>query len=388
MAVPRRGKSNKSPPILSHEFVIQNHADIVSCVAMVLVIGLMFQATSPVASLFIALQHNITVNATTETAPTSYYTYGLKDLFTIFFYVLICIVVHAVIQEYILDKLNRRMHLSKVKHSKFNESGQLLVFYAASAIWGMDIIIRENYASNISRLWEGYPHINLPFVVKFYYVLQLAYWVHSYPELYFQKVKKDELWSRIQYITMYLVFISVGYLLNLTRLTLFLLVLHYVVELIFHASRLLYFSEKSEIANPGFMIWNILFVVVRLFTITLSVLALWYGLSKTSAASINFADGNFNTHIVRINCLVAIFFLQAWVMWNFITFHLRRVREKTEAAAVVANKKLASPGSSQKRKKAKAAVRENDESRSEEGSGDEPAPPENGNLRQRQTKGR
>lgn len=38
---------------------------------------------------------------------------------------------------------------------------------------------------------------------------------------------------------------------SLTRLTLFLLVLHYVVELIFHASRLLYFSEKSEVANPG-----------------------------------------------------------------------------------------------------------------------------------------
>lgn len=57
--------------------------------------------------------------------------------------------------------------------------------------------------------------------------------------------------------------------------------------------------------------------------------------------------------VYRINCLVAIFFLQAWVMWNFITFHLRRVRERNEAAAVVANKKLASPGSSQKRKKAK-----------------------------------
>jgi len=45
MAVPRRGKSNKNPPIFSHEFIIQNHADIVSCVAMVLVIGLMFQAS-------------------------------------------------------------------------------------------------------------------------------------------------------------------------------------------------------------------------------------------------------------------------------------------------------------------------------------------------------
>jgi len=45
MAVPRRGKSNKNPPIFSHEFIIQNHADIVSCVAMVLVIGLMFQVS-------------------------------------------------------------------------------------------------------------------------------------------------------------------------------------------------------------------------------------------------------------------------------------------------------------------------------------------------------
>jgi len=32
-----------------------------------------------------------------------YYTYGLKDFFTTIFYVLISIVVHAVIQEYVLD---------------------------------------------------------------------------------------------------------------------------------------------------------------------------------------------------------------------------------------------------------------------------------------------
>ena len=43
---------------------------------------------------------------------------------------------------FIWQKLNRRMHLSKVKHSKFNESGQLAMFYAASAAWGVDLIIR------------------------------------------------------------------------------------------------------------------------------------------------------------------------------------------------------------------------------------------------------
>lgn len=42
-------KPTKNPNFLSHEFVIQNHADIVSCVAMVFVIGLMIQVSWLVA---------------------------------------------------------------------------------------------------------------------------------------------------------------------------------------------------------------------------------------------------------------------------------------------------------------------------------------------------
>jgi len=126
----RKAAANKNLPILSHEFVIQNHADIMSCVAMVIVIGLMVQVserrrnyfltssfnvlvlflyhvmclfalqlTSPVSSLFVALQYVQTPG------PNALQTYGtgLKDLFAIFFYFLICIIFHAIIQEYVLD---------------------------------------------------------------------------------------------------------------------------------------------------------------------------------------------------------------------------------------------------------------------------------------------
>lgn len=40
-----RKASSKSPKILSHEFVIQNHADIVSCFALIFVVGLMLQVS-------------------------------------------------------------------------------------------------------------------------------------------------------------------------------------------------------------------------------------------------------------------------------------------------------------------------------------------------------
>ncbi|KAK3088629.1 hypothetical protein FSP39_021485 [Pinctada imbricata] len=335
----RRTRSTKNPPIFSHEFVIQNHADIVSCVAMVFVIGLMFQATAPVASLFVALQHNVTRNETDSSEnDVTLYTNGLKDILCVFFYLLICVVIHAVIQEYILDKLNRKMHLSKVKHSKFNESGQLMAFYGASAVWGGDLIVRENFLS-INQLWEGYPHNELSFMMKFYFIVQIAYWLHCFPELYFQKTKKDDMLSRIQYAVLYLVFITAAYSLNFSRVALVMIVLHYSVEFVFHLARLLYFAEKTDLANTGFMVFNGLFVLVRLGTITLSVLTFWYGLEQSNQPSVDREAGNFNTQMIRINCLAAICLLQAWMMWNFINFHLRRMREKSASS----RKQLKSP---------------------------------------------
>ena len=41
--MPGRRKTGKNAPILSHEFVITNHGDIVSCICMVFMMGLMFQ---------------------------------------------------------------------------------------------------------------------------------------------------------------------------------------------------------------------------------------------------------------------------------------------------------------------------------------------------------
>jgi len=373
----RRPKSNKNPPIFSHEFVIQNHADIVSCIAMVFIIGLMFAATNPIAILFVALQHNYTMDATEEggdVGPTLY-SYGKRDFFTGFFYFLIVIVVHAVIQEYLLDKINRRMHLSKVKHSKFNESGQLMLFYAASAGWGVDILVREGQMTSISSLWEGYPHVFMPFILKFYFICQLAYWVHCFPELYFNKIKKEEMFGRIQYASLYLIFIAAAYALNLTKIALCLLVIHYTVEFIFHLSRLLYFSEKTDLANTGFMVWKMLFVLVRLGSITLGVLTFWYGLEQVESSETSYTEGDFNTKVVRINCLAALCLLQAWMMWNFITFHLRRARESAQSAPI--KKPLGSTFKKKTEKKSKG-----DGDNSDENSGVETSQ-ENGSVRQR-----
>lgn len=359
-----KGKKTKNPPVLSHEFVIQNHADIVACVAMVFVVGLMFQVSTPLASVFIALQHNVT--APVEIQPgvfqdVAFYTAGLKDIAAVFFYMLISVVIHAIIQEYLLDKVNKKLHLSKIKHARFNESGQLLAFYLVSLVWGGDLIMRENLF-NISALWDGYPHNNMTFLFKFFFIIQISYWIHIFPELYFQKTKKEDMPSKIQYASLYLVFVLAAYIFRLTRVSLLLLVVHYLAEAVYHVCRILAYAEKTNISSKLFKLGDLLFVLARLSSVILAFLTFWYGLAKAPIEQqvLDIATGNFNTGFFRLNALVAVCLLQAWLMWNFIMFQVKRMRENSVFSSGSGGAKGARK-SQQDRAKARKEKREQEE---------------------------
>merc|ERR1711970_346869 len=364
-----KGKKTKNPPILSHEFVIQNHADIVACVAMVFVVGLMFQVSSPLASVFIALHHN--VSAPVEIQPGvfqdfTFYTAGIKDVSAVFFYLLISIVMHAIIQEYLLDKVNKKLHLSKIKHAKFNESGQLLAFYIVSLFWGGDIILRENLLS-VSALWDGYPHNNMTFLFKFFFIIQISYWLHIFPELYFQKTKKEDMPPKIQYATLYLIFITAAYMFRFTRLSLVLLVVHYLAESVFHTCRILSYAERTNVSSKLFKLGDLLFVLARLSSVILAVLTFWYGLAKAPLEEqiLDIASGNFNTPLFRLNALVAVCLLQAWLMWNFIMFQVKRMREASAYSNSASGSAAKNKKSQQERAKARKEKREQEQEEDE-----------------------
>jgi len=303
---------------------------------MVFIIGLMFKVTAPFASAFIALKHNITDLQDQSISPILY-TYGYKDLGLVFFYTLIAIVVHAVIQEYVLDKLIRKVRLSKTKTNKFNESGQLLSFYAISAACAVVIFKDEGYFRSLNFFWTDYPHVGLTFLTKFFFIFQISYWLHQYPELYLQKVKKEEILSKVLVASVNLLLCAAIYCLNLTRIGLTFLFLEYAISVLFHFSRILYFFNKTQISNIGFRAYNVLFVLTRPAVIVLSVFVFWFGLENSSVDSINLDEGNFNTPLVRISALSVIIVLQVWMLWNFILFHFKKKRENAQPIASCKN---------------------------------------------------
>ncbi|CAI6377388.1 unnamed protein product [Macrosiphum euphorbiae] len=348
MAPIKGKKANKNLSIFSNEAIIQNHANIISCVVVFIVIGLMVQLTSPVSSLFVALQYVQAPRANTFQT----YGTGLKDLFAIFFYFLICIMFHAIIQEYVLDKICCKLHLSKSKNSKFNESGQLIVFNAVSMIWALYIVVNGNWLADLSSLWIGYPYSTLSFSTKFFYIIQFAYWAHIMPELYFQKIKKEDMFSRVKYSLLYLAFVSAIYITNFHRIGVVLLLLNYVCVFTKHAIKLIQITEKKQCSKKVQLAQNVytwLFYAVQLLILILSQTMLWFGLKDVQYSG-ELLD--FNTPIFKLICSISALATQSWIVYEFLNNQNSNGLNLSTSFGIIKSKPKTTVISNKKRKNA------------------------------------
>lgn len=194
------------------------------------------------------------------------------------------------------------------------------------------------------RIWSGYPaeHRVMSISYKMFFIFQISYWLHQFPEFYLQKLKRDEIRQKTFHTVTYLAFITAAYFLNFTRVGMVLLSLDYLSQLIFHVTRLAHFLGKKNFSLPMFKVFNIAFVLLRFFSVVIAVMTFWYGLRQTEAPFIDISAGSFNTPAIRLNMLLAIVLVQLYLLYTFVSFHMGRFREshakkeKKKAAAAAA----------------------------------------------------
>ena len=135
----------------------------------------------------------------------AFYTAEVKVIESVYFCLLISVVMHAIIQECLLDKASKLLHLSMTMQTGFNEAGQLLAFHLVSLVWGGGIILREN-PLNVSTVGVDYPHNNLTFLSNFF--IQISYCLNILPELYFQRINSEDRSPEFQSTTTYWIFVT------------------------------------------------------------------------------------------------------------------------------------------------------------------------------------
>ena len=102
-----------------------------------------------------------------------------------------------------LQKINKKMHLSKVKHSKFDESAQLAAFYAASVIAGADIIynVRTSFVVHVKIVTQMVPFILIARCVSIHLACSdenvCLHIIQTCFDSYFAGKLCDEYWSAL-----------------------------------------------------------------------------------------------------------------------------------------------------------------------------------------------
>lgn len=264
------------------------------------------------------------------------YAYGYNDVFIAIFHCLVCILIHGLIQQYLFDRTARKLHLSRIKHSKFNESGQLCIFYTISILWALDLL-RKDWQTRLSIAQTvGGKQDELTHGIKLYFIVQIAYWTHVFPQLYLDRTKKEEIPQKVYFASLYLISFLGAYLLSITRLALALAAIHFTAEALFHLARLLYFRQNNDIHPILFKVWNLAFVVVRAISIVLSVLVLALDLGSITYPATTGGQPSvvriLESTTIRFGILFVIFALQIHLMWKYIVFHLARWRPVAQAS--------------------------------------------------------
>lgn len=213
-----------------------------------------------------------------------------------------------------------------------------------SCVWGLDVIIREGYFSQLSLLWDRYPEHPMIFLHKLFFVIQLAYYFHMLPELYLQKVKKEDQQTKIIHAICSFSFIALAYFLGFQRIALALLTLHYANEVVSHVFQLIDIFDRDEKLTKLHYINHSIFIATRFGSMLLAILTLHYGIESSAKTKL---------------ALGAVMALQGFLIFRFFNNFLRAKSEKLveknlakkRNATVDAKTKIGSEKSKKDRKK-------------------------------------
>ncbi|CAG8450382.1 2617_t:CDS:2 [Scutellospora calospora] len=153
-----------------------------------------------------------------ENPKTGHYEKSMDDTFFIFFWVVTFTLLRAVTMEYILVPIAKKGRIKKMtQRTRFAEQGWSFLYYSIFWTFGMYIMYHSPYWFDTTYFWKGYPHKELTYLLKSYYLLQLAFWLQQLFVVNIEKRRKDFVEMTTHHVvTISLMFFS--YIFNFTRI--------------------------------------------------------------------------------------------------------------------------------------------------------------------------
>ncbi|CAG8726070.1 3198_t:CDS:2 [Funneliformis caledonium] len=190
------------------KYLVNNQIDFP--IRIIALLSLMYLLKFPGADKFFLLQH--------EDPKTGLYKKGRDDVYFVFTWVVLFTSLRAATMKYLLTPIAKLCGIKKnTQRIRFAEQGWSFLYYSIFWTLGMYVMSKSPYWFDTTYFWKGYPHIEMSGLFKWYYLVQLAFWIQQVFVINIEKRRKDFVEMVAHHaITISLIYFS--YLMNFTRI--------------------------------------------------------------------------------------------------------------------------------------------------------------------------
>jgi len=123
---------------------------------------------------------------------TQLYANGPDDLYFVGFWIVLITGLRAAIMNYVLRPFGSMGGIRSNKSlNRFTEQGWLLLY--ATCFWstGMYIMYQSDYWLNLKEMWTNWPITRIAGLTKWYYLVQLAFWLQQIFVIHIENRRSD-----------------------------------------------------------------------------------------------------------------------------------------------------------------------------------------------------
>ncbi|KAI8982175.1 TLC domain-containing protein [Mycotypha africana] len=142
---------------------------------------------------------------------------GKNDFCFLFFWTNMFTFIRVVFINHICLPILNHFHIGpKAKRLRVAEQLYTCLYYLVFGTLGMHIMYYSPYWLNTSEFWKGYPHEIISQEMKYYYLMQLAFWFQQMYCLHIEKRRKDH-YAMLSHHIITIFLVGSSYYCNITR---------------------------------------------------------------------------------------------------------------------------------------------------------------------------
>ncbi|KAI9743375.1 MAG: sphingosine N-acyltransferase lag1 [Claussenomyces sp. TS43310] len=203
------------------------------------------------------------------------YTAGWDDACMVFFWIVMFTGLRASFMDLVFTPMGQWGGITKKKSLvRFAEQAWMLVYYTVFWSLGMYIMQNSDYWLSSRALWANWPQREIGGLLKWYTLVQFAFWLQQIFVINIEKRRKDH-WQMFSHhiITCTLLFTSYGY--HQTKVANLVLCLMDIVDIFLPAAKCLKYLGFSTVCDIVFGIFMITWVMARHVLYLLVCYSVW-----------------------------------------------------------------------------------------------------------------